>query len=289
MNCNKASPRVVRLFGFTQDPNNLDYMIVMEHAQNGSLRNSLKMYSDWYDILYILYDITSGLDAIHESKLVHCDLHDGNILCRGIYNFISDLGLSKPIDYFQNKADNESIYGVIPYMAPEVLRGKPYTPASDIYSFAMIMWELTSLVPPFEDRAHDFHLSLSICKGERPEIIDSTPQCYIDLMKKCWDLDPLKRPTASELKIIIGNWYYKFRSIRYVIANDEVRKHLEPIEYEQLRKDIKEFRKANKVFEARQNNTTTSNSKTITKSHPHAFHTSRLLDFTKKLNENLSK
>src|SRR5205823_1669071 len=179
---------------------------------------------------------------------------------------ISDLGLSKPIDYLKS---NNDVYGVIPYMAPEVLRGKPYTPASDIYSFAMIMWELTSRIPPFDDRAHDFHLSLSICKGERPEIIDSTPQCYIDLMKKCWDLDPLKRPTASELKIIIHNWWNNFSS------NEE-------------------FREAEKVFKTRQHNTTTtvlpvSNSKPITKSHPQAYHTSQLLDFTKKLNEHLSK
>src|SRR6266480_1384638 len=93
-------------------------------------------------------------------------------------------------------------------MPSKVLRVKPYTPASDIYSFAMIMWELTSEVPPFDDRPHDFHLSLSICKGERPEIIEGTPQCYIDLMKKCWDSDPLKRPKASEIKSIIESWNY---------------------------------------------------------------------------------
>ena len=146
---------IVRLFGFTQDPNNLDYMIVMNFIKGGSLRNSLKNKSySWYGILYTLYNVISGLDAIHESKLVHCDLHDGNILCRCGINFISDLGLSKPIDYLKS---NNDVYGVIPYMAPEVLRGKPYTPASDIYSLAMIMWELTSLVPPFDDRAHDFH------------------------------------------------------------------------------------------------------------------------------------
>src|SRR6185437_11398855 len=143
-------------------------------------------------------------------------------------------------------------YGVIPYMAPEVLRGKPYTPASDIYSFAMIMWELTSLVPPFDDRPHDFHLSLSICKGERPEIIEGTPQCYIDLMKKCWDLDPLKRPSTSELQIIFGNWKDKLLAIKYV---NDGRKYLETIEDEQLRKDIEEF------WNERQNNFTTSNSK----------------------------
>src|SRR5437764_14012877 len=109
----------------------------------------------------------------------------------------------------------------------------------------MIMWELTSLVPPFDDRPHDFHLSLSICKGERPEIIDSTPQSYIDLMKKCWDLDPLKRPSASELKIIIENWCIKYKSIKYdEIADEDLRKHLETIENKQLRKDIEEFWKA---------------------------------------------
>ena len=131
----------------------------MDYAKDGSLRNSLKNISySWVDILFTLYNVISGLDAIHESKLVHCDLHDGNILCDYPLSLISDLGLSKPIEYFQNKLNSESVYGVIPYMAPEVLRGKPYTPASDIYSFAMIMWELTSGVPPFSDRAHDFTL-----------------------------------------------------------------------------------------------------------------------------------
>ena len=122
----------------------------MQFIKNGSLRNSLKNNSSWSNKLHALNNIILGLDAIHESKLVHCDLHDGNILCSrygGSSNFISDLGLSKPIEYFQNKANsdqNKSVYGVIPYMAPEVLRGKPYTAASDIYSFAMIMWELSS-------------------------------------------------------------------------------------------------------------------------------------------------
>jgi len=45
-------------------------------------------------------------------------------------------------------------------MAPEVLRGKPYSSASDIYSFSMIMWEFTSGVTPFNNRAHDIQLAL---------------------------------------------------------------------------------------------------------------------------------
>ncbi|POG69838.1 kinase-like domain-containing protein, partial [Rhizophagus irregularis DAOM 181602=DAOM 197198] len=91
-------------------------------------------------------------------------------------------------------------------MAPEILRKKPYTPASDIYSFSMIMWEFTSGIPPFKNEAHDHHLILSICKGERPEIAKNTPKCYIDLMKKCWNLDPLNRPTIAMLEYTISAW-----------------------------------------------------------------------------------
>ncbi|GET56339.1 kinase-like domain-containing protein [Rhizophagus irregularis DAOM 181602=DAOM 197198] len=74
-----------------------------------------------------------------------------------------------------------------------------YIQASDIYSFSIIMWEFTSEIPPFNDKAHDLQLALSICKGERPEIIENTPQCYIDLMKKYWDEDSLKRPSSKEV------------------------------------------------------------------------------------------
>src|SRR6266498_205865 len=120
---------------------------------------------------------------------------------------ICDLGLCKPVQYFQSHFRKNDIYGVLPFIAPEILRGKPYTTASDIYSFSMIMWEFTSGAPPFDDRAHDLQLSISICKGERPKIIENTPQCYIDLMKKCWNNDPLNRPNASEISNTIKNWY----------------------------------------------------------------------------------
>src|SRR5205085_12535461 len=75
----------------------------------------------------------------------------------------------------------------------------------------------------------------------------------------------------------------------YIIADEEVRKHLETIEDERLRKDMEEFWKADKVFKTRENNTTTSNSKPSTKSHPQAYHTSRLLGFTKQLDDILEK
>ena len=61
------------------------------------------------------------------------------------------------------------------------------------------MWELFSGYPPFNDRAHDYHLILDICKGLRPPILPNMPKDYVEMMKKCWDDDPSKRPTIKEL------------------------------------------------------------------------------------------
>ena len=78
-----------------------------------------------------------------------------------------------------DKKDNSNkIFGVIPYLAPEVLSRKPYTKESDIYSFGMIMWEHTTGKKPFHDRPHDHPLITDILNGERPQITDDTPKLY---------------------------------------------------------------------------------------------------------------
>jgi serine/threonine protein kinase len=248
-------------------------MVVMDYANKGNLRRNLTkvIKCNWKQKLNMLYKIISGLYEIHEQDLIHCDLHDGNILNHSNKKdkeeeeneadinlvFVSDLGLCQPVKSSLKKSE---VYGVIPFMAPEVMRGKPYTPASDIYSFSMIMWEFTSGVPPFNDRKHDLYLSLNICEGERPKIIENIPKCYMDLMKKCWNDDPSKRPTASEVKYIIGNWIFQ------------------PIDSginEELENNKMEFINA----QIGHNNLTTE-------SHPQACYISRLLNFTsEKLNE----
>ncbi|CAB4430473.1 unnamed protein product [Rhizophagus irregularis] len=258
------SYNIIYFYGFTKDPDTLKYMVVMDYANKGNLRGNLTriIKSDWNQKLYMLFKIISGLDDIHEQELIHCDFHDGNILNHNENKiYISDLGLCKPVKSFLKKYD---IYGVIPFMAPEVLRGKSYTPASDIYSFSMIMWEFTSGIPPFNNRAHDIQLSLSICKGERPEIIENTPQCYVDLMKKCWDKNPLKRPSSKEVLNIIKKWICLPYNMEVKDINEE------------LKYNIMEFINA----------PIGHNNNLATGSHSQTYYTSRLLDFTsKQLNE----
>ncbi|POG77980.1 kinase-like domain-containing protein, partial [Rhizophagus irregularis DAOM 181602=DAOM 197198] len=64
---------------------------------------------------------------------------------------ISDFGLSRPSN---EQISNNKICGVLPYIAPEVLNGEPYTLSSDIYSVGVIMAELSSGKPPFYKGKH---------------------------------------------------------------------------------------------------------------------------------------
>ena len=70
----------------------------------------------------------------------------------------------------------------------------------------MIMWEFTTGCKPFANVEHDHKLIYEITDGKRPEITMDTPECYVNLMKKCWDPDPSKRPSIKEIRRTIGGW-----------------------------------------------------------------------------------
>src|SRR5437762_3474948 len=102
------------------------------------------------------------------------------------------------------------MFQILPYIAPEVLNGEPYTLSSDIYSFGVIMTEFSSGKPPFHKRKHDTSLALEICNGLRPEFGKGTPEIYKKLAYRCMNANPNQRPTANELYDILYFWYNSY-------------------------------------------------------------------------------
>ncbi|GBC40248.2 kinase-like domain-containing protein [Rhizophagus irregularis DAOM 181602=DAOM 197198] len=123
------------------------------------------------------------------------------------------MGLCKPADYKESESAKNKIYGVLPYIAPEILRGQNYTKISDINSFGIIMYEVISGLPPYHDVSHNINLSIKICQGLRPRFNIKVPQLIVHLIKKCLDANPLIRPTVNEIKEILDKWrYYENKS-----------------------------------------------------------------------------
>nr|CAG8600413.1 15408_t:CDS:2 [Entrophospora candida] len=265
-NCVRSN-YVIDCFGLTRD-NTLCLCLVMKYYENGNLYQFLdesKGVLCWRDIVEILWSISNGLDHIHRQKLFHANLHGGNILVDNendfIYTCISDVGLNIPGGRVEGEetfsSDGNNIYGVLPYIAPEVLLGRCYTYKSDIYSFGLLMWTLAAGMRPFYNVAHNEVLAQKIIDGERPKISKDAPKSYNDLMEQCWNHDPTKRPTASKLYETIGSWFAK-------ICNDPTPTEIS-VEFDQA-EEIKFSKLEKYTFQKR-------------RIHKEAIYTSRLLNF----------
>ncbi|CAB5216596.1 unnamed protein product [Rhizophagus irregularis] len=229
----KESKYSLRFYGITKDPETEEFMMILDVAQYGNLRSFLSRYS-------------------------HKDFHSGNILRVDDYkSYISDFGLSGPSN--KQKSDDK-ICGVLPYIAPEVLNGGPYSLSSDIYSFGVIMAELSSGKPPFYERKHDISLALEICNGLRPEFGKGTPEIYKKLAYKCMNANSNQRPIVKELYHIITFWSH---------FSEETYQERENFGYKG--KEIKAmFEEADKEI---------PNISTSYKKDPNAIYTSRLFTF----------
>jgi hypothetical protein len=90
----------------------------------------------------------------------------------------------------------------------------------------IIMWELTSGCKPFADIGHDADLIIKIIDGKRPEITNDTPECFSNLIKKCWDPDPSKRPHVEEIRKTIIWWTHMMKDIDQFNKAEKIRLEL---------------------------------------------------------------
>jgi serine/threonine protein kinase len=213
---------IVQLYGITKDPKTEEFMMVLKYADE-NLREYLKkdFYNlNWKKKLDILCNISDALDVIHKSNYIHKNLHSGNILIfykEVIVTKIADLGITQLIQNSRSSSYSSNVCGVLPYIAPEVLYGEPYTFASDIYSFGIIMIEMITGKPPYSNVPHDEKLALAICNGLRPRVAKGTPKVYIDLVNQCLDANPEKRPKSLSYYL---QYLKRYKDFIDVISHD---------------------------------------------------------------------
>ncbi|PKY59793.1 kinase-like protein [Rhizophagus irregularis] len=144
MNNENGGFQTIRIYGVTRDPQNGEYAIVTEFKNGGNLREIIKKTHSnltWTKIPGILKNISFRLFCVHDANFLHKDLHSGNILN----------------EIFPNNTIGKSVISDF-----EVLLGKEFTRAADIYGFGMIMSELISGEPPFEEKKNVQKINCSL-------------------------------------------------------------------------------------------------------------------------------
>ena len=149
-------------------------------------------------------DIAGAIRHLHRLQIVFRDLKPDNVG----FDFeghvkLFDFGLAKELDPLQ-KTDN-GMYemsggtGSRRFMAPEVALGEPYNLTADIYSFAILFWELCALEKAFGKLSQDDHKDLVIRKHERPPIKKEWKPSIQYILQACWKRDPTQRTNAKDL------------------------------------------------------------------------------------------
>ena len=201
--------------------------MIMGLARKGSLVNMINQYSDKKVVFHprttasSILQIASGLSYLHSNNLVHLDLKAANVLvwdfpepeeqCSNslVHLKLADYGTVLHCDTLGVRMS--SMVGTPGYIAPEVVlfSGKQsFTSKADVFSFAMVIYEILSFKPPFINFESEHDQKWAPAQGRRPILRAEekySPCLFQDLMVACWAADPDDRPSMEECEHIASN------------------------------------------------------------------------------------
>ncbi|KAG9459192.1 hypothetical protein H6P81_003700 [Aristolochia fimbriata] len=194
-------PNVVLFMGAVTRAPNLS--IVTEFLPRGSLYRLIHRPNNQLDErrrLRMALDIARGMNYLHNCTpvVVHRDLKSPNLLVdKNWVVKVCDFGLSRM--KHSTFLSSRSTAGTAEWMAPEVLRNEPSDEKCDVYSFGVILWELSTLQQPWGGMNPMQVVGAVGFQHRRLDIPDDMDPAIADIIKRCWQTDPKLRPSFSEI------------------------------------------------------------------------------------------
>ncbi|XP_057491203.1 serine/threonine-protein kinase STY13-like [Actinidia eriantha] len=176
--------------------------VVVEYLPGGALKSflikNIRKKLAFKVVMQLALDLARGLSYLHSKKIVHRDVKTENMLLDKTRTVkIADFGVARVEASNPNDMTGET--GTLGYMAPEVLNGNPYNRKCDVYSFGICLWEIYCCDMPYPDLSFSEVTAAVVRQNLRPEIPRCCPSSFANVMKRCWDANPDKRPEMGEV------------------------------------------------------------------------------------------
>eukprot|EP00048_Salpingoeca_helianthica_P011831 m.171404 g.171404 ORF g.171404 m.171404 type:complete len:901 (-) comp15285_c2_seq17:199-2901(-) len=176
-------------------------MIVMELLR-GNLQDTLRATEFTLEQqLSTATQLAAGMVYIHGRGVLHCDLAVRNVLCGvdGVVK-IADFGLARRADSSQCDVSARVFPIPVRWSAPEVWKKRYLTYATDMWSFAVLLYEVfTRGAIPYVTIPTNAAVQAKVEDGLRLTCPPTCPETLFALLPPCWDTDPTARPSAASL------------------------------------------------------------------------------------------
>ncbi|MCP4358718.1 MAG: serine/threonine protein kinase [Chloroflexi bacterium] len=213
---NLTHPNIVTVHDIGQD--GYKHYIVMEYVEGRTLKQLIRQYSEngrfvpINRMLDLTIQICNGIGYAHRAEVVHCDVKPQNILVtRDERVKVADFGIARALSQVtQQQPERVSqIWGTPQYFAPEQAAGEPLTPATDVYSIGVIMFEILTGRLPFYAESHTA-LALKHLQ-ETPPLVTvynpAVPKQLEQIVRKLLAKEPAGRyRTAGQLGRILNTY-----------------------------------------------------------------------------------
>ncbi|KAF8956500.1 kinase-like domain-containing protein [Flammula alnicola] len=210
-------PNVIKLLGKIVHEEIEVYSMVFPWMDRGDLENCLPMIRErrvsFSRCLKILCDVSAGLEYLHmqDKPIIHGDLSSGNILFDSEGRaYLSDFGMATVLtdrQTYQTTTQCENYRWCAPEYYSILEENLNPTCEADVYSFGSIMYTVLSGKKPYHNIDPNSLIKHVVIDGKVPTRDHSIEKTQWEMIKKCWNKDPKKRPKISEVAAKIQEWY----------------------------------------------------------------------------------